>query len=116
VISDFWLDQSLAWAAASLDPAATASIHEAWREAGRAIVRPKLLAVLSAPDEWLGERELERERSGGQPPWNVESLARLQRAIRDQARLPGQGPVLWLPADDWDRSLAEVLAAVEAMA
>ncbi|MEX2121229.1 MAG: 2-amino-4-hydroxy-6-hydroxymethyldihydropteridine diphosphokinase [Pirellulales bacterium] len=116
VISDFWLDQSLAWAAASLDPAATASIHEAWREAATAIVRPKLLAVLSAPDEWLGEQGLERERSGGQPLWNVESLVRLQSAIRDQARLPGQGPVVWLPADNWDRSLAEVLAAVEAMA
>ena len=103
VASDFWFDQSLAYAAVELDAAGHAAVSKAWRDALSEIVPPKLLVVLkrgpaSSP---AAEKSGERQRLG-------EELDRL-------AGRTGIGPVLWLPADDWETTVREAAAALAAM-
>jgi 2-amino-4-hydroxy-6-hydroxymethyldihydropteridine diphosphokinase len=96
LISDFWLDQSLAWAA-RLDSAGQEAVRSAWQQAQSETVRPKLLIVLAAP-----------------PASSLETL-RLANELDALSRRPNVGPVLRLRADDREAGLREAEAALRAM-
>ena len=96
LISDFWLDQSLAWAA-RLDTAGQEAVLSAWQQAQSETVQPKLLIVLAAP-----------------PASSLETL-RLANELDALSRRPNVGPVLRLRADDREAGLREAEAALRAM-
>ena len=96
--SDFWFDQSLAYSAVDLDPAGQAAVSQAWRDALGEIVPPKLLVVLEPAEKSAAGQ---RQRLG-------DELDRL-------ARRTGIGPMLWLPAEDWETTVRETAAALAAM-
>lgn len=103
-VSDFWFDQSLAWSAAYLDSAGQAAVLERWNRASSTIVSPKLLIVLKAGEEAIC--------SG---PEGADERQKLSDALERLARRPGVGPVLWLPADDWETTVREAAAALVSM-
>jgi len=113
-VSDFWLDQSLAYARVWLTPAQYEVFHQRWQQLRRKVVRPKLTVVVDAPTSQL----LERIRRRGRPAeagLDAESVERIRRAVLDTLRQPGLGPVLCVAEEGHDRLCAEVLTAVEAM-
>jgi hypothetical protein len=94
-ISDFWLDQSLAYLkplAEAADSAGAEGPLEGLRAQIVPVVRPKLLVVLGSAADRLG------------------------LALAELARRPGRGPALLLKDPDLDRAAEEVLAAIDAMA
>ena len=91
-ISDFWLDQSLAYAEASPDAADAASVADSLAERAPAVVPPKLLVVLGGAADPLG------------------------RALASLARRTGVGPALFWKDPDLDRAADEIHAAIDAMA
>jgi 2-amino-4-hydroxy-6-hydroxymethyldihydropteridine diphosphokinase len=103
-VSDFWFDQSLAWSAAYLDSAEQAAVLEQWNYASSTVVPPKLLIVLKSGEEAI--------RSG---PEGADERQRLNDSLDRLARRPGIGPVLWLPADDWETAVREAAAALVSM-
>ena len=103
-VSDFWFDQSLAWSAAYLDSAGQAAVLEQWNRASSTIVPPKLLIVLNS-----GEEAIRSELEG------ADERQRLSDALDRLARRTGIGPVLWLPADDWETTVREAAAALVSM-
>lgn len=94
-VSDFWFDQSMAWSTAYLEPTEQAAVRNAWGASRDEVMSPKLLIVLQA------------EASSTWRPFG-EELDRL-------ARRPGAGPVLWLPAAEWETTIRETAAALAAM-
>ena len=113
-VGDFWFDQSLAFARVWLSSDRYEAFRAQWERRRRGVVRPKLIVLLDAPVELLLQRVLRRGRPC-ERRLNERRLEGIRRAILDRASQPGQGPVLQLPADDPDRVLEEVQAAVEAM-
>jgi len=113
-VSDFWFDQSLAFAGVWLPPQQQDAFRRRWEQTRLSVVRPKLTVLLDAPTDQL----LERIRRRGCPaegrlsaPW----LDRIRDAIFNLAAGPDQGPLLRLINHDPEQTLAEVLAAVESM-
>lgn len=98
VISDFYLDQSLADARAALDPPALRLFESHWGVAGQDVVQPKLLVVL---DEARYATEVPDSSDV------ADNLARL-------AARPGQ-VVVYVGRDDPNRQFDEALAAIAAM-
>ena len=111
-ISDFWFDQSLAWAAANLDPADRAVVQEAWQRAQDAIVRPKLLVVLKPGAADGSETQAE---AAGMAQGRRAERQRLSEELDRLARRPDVGPVLWLLAADWQTTVREAAAALASM-
>jgi 2-amino-4-hydroxy-6-hydroxymethyldihydropteridine diphosphokinase len=114
VVSDFWFDQSLAFAGVWLAPLQREAFGREVETARGRVVRPKLIVLLDAPPEELHRRVQGRGRPGEQR-LTVQQLGRIREAIRARAALPDQGPILRLTNDDFDLVLTEVLAAVDAM-
>ena len=113
-VSDFWFDQSLAFAGVWLPPADLPAFRTRWEQHRREVVRPKLIVLLDVP----GEKLLQRVSRRGRPcerRLSQRKLEEIGRAILDHATRRDQGPVLRLTPDDSDRALEEVRAAVEAM-
>lgn len=113
-VSDFWFDQSLAFARVWLSPGQLEAFRDRFKQLRPRVVRPKLIVLLYAPPKELLRRVLRRGRKC-ERGLSEQQLERIQRAILDQASQPDQGPVLQLAADDSQRVLEEVLAAVQAM-
>ncbi len=63
-VSDFWFDQSPAFARVWLSEPQWPSFIEHWRQARERVVQPKLLVVLDAPAEVLLDRIRRRGRCG----------------------------------------------------
>ena len=114
-VSDFWFDQSLAFARVWLPPEKAEDFQRRWEQLRPGVVRPKLLVLLDAPAEQLLQRMVRRGRRGEQG-LSREQLERIRRSVLAQATRLDQGPLLQLTSDDFDEVLAEVLAAVKAMA
>jgi 2-amino-4-hydroxy-6-hydroxymethyldihydropteridine diphosphokinase len=108
-ISDFWLAQSRACAAAMSDPQEARDLEAAVDAACKHAVRPKLL-ILLAPSE----RDLRAQRSVINEP-NARWSARERGALVELARQPGVGPLLHLTNDDPVANLDEAAAAIVAM-
>jgi 2-amino-4-hydroxy-6-hydroxymethyldihydropteridine diphosphokinase len=113
-VSDFWFDQSAAFARVWLTEKQWPLFLQQWQEAREKIVRPKLLVLLDAPAEVLINRIQRRGRRGEQY-LNLEQIDRIRRSILDQASRPGLGPVLKTNSADLESMLSEVLAAIQAM-
>jgi 2-amino-4-hydroxy-6-hydroxymethyldihydropteridine diphosphokinase len=113
-VSDFWLEQSVAAADVLLTGRRREALRRRWEEARSEIVCPKLIVVLDPPSDRL-DRGLRRGGDIAENRLGDGSLDRIRRAVLDMANAPGRGPVLRLTADDRQRVLGEVLAAVEAM-
>jgi len=113
-VSDFWFDQSAAFAEVWLPPDRLEAFLERWREARARVARPKLIVLLQAPADELLRRVRHRGRRC-ERTLTAQQLERIARAIADRTARPDQGPVMKLPADDPDRMLDEVHAAMQAM-
>ena len=112
-LSDFWFDQSLAFASVWLDDKLFGEFRVAWEAARRTVTPPKLLAVLDIPGEQLHEQVRRRGRPY-EAGLDADRLEQLRQAVAELARKPGLGPVLWLPNDP-QAAHEELRAAVEAM-
>jgi 2-amino-4-hydroxy-6-hydroxymethyldihydropteridine diphosphokinase len=113
-VSDFWFDQSAAFARVWLSRGQLPEFMERWRQVRETVVQPKLLVVLDAPAEVCLERIRRRGRRG-EEHLRIERLERIRQSILDEASRPGVGPVLWAGGTDMDCAVREVLAAIEAM-
>ncbi|MGA2062688.1 MAG: deoxynucleoside kinase, partial [Thermoguttaceae bacterium] len=113
-ISDFWFDQSCAFARAWLSESQWPLFFERWRGAREKVVPPKLIVFLDSPAEALMDRIRRRGRKGEQN-LNLEQLDRIRQSILDQASQPGLGPVLVTNGADIKSALDEALAAIQAM-
>jgi 2-amino-4-hydroxy-6-hydroxymethyldihydropteridine diphosphokinase len=123
-ISDFWFDQTLAfarWAEAeggsAFDSATDtfAALAEEWRRAALHVARPKFLVWLDAPNDVLLRRIAERGRDY-ERRLSSRDLDALRAGLVERLRLEDVGPVLRLDATRLDRAAIEVRAAAEAMA
>jgi len=113
-VSDFWFDQSLAFARVWLEPPQFARFQARWEEARKEVVPPKLLVLLDVRGEELLRRVQERGRPYERGLSRAQ-LDRIRRAVLERATRPGQGPLLRLTAPTPDEALAEVQAALAAM-
>ena len=114
-VSDFWFDQSAAFARAWLSEPQRALFSERWRLARDKIVAPKLIVLLDAPVDVLMERIRRRGRRG-EKDLSAEQVGRIRQAIIDEASQMGLGPVLRTSGVDSDAAFSEVSAAMQAMA
>lgn len=124
-VSDFWFDQSLAfaeWAAREGNSGEACAgstfldvVDGAWSNAASKIAQPKIVVWLDAPDDLLLERIRLRGREYEQR-LSAEDLDALRRALLGRLRRHGVGPVLRLDAARLDLAAVEVRAAAEAMA
>jgi 2-amino-4-hydroxy-6-hydroxymethyldihydropteridine diphosphokinase len=114
VVSDFWFDQSAAFARVWLAPERYAEFEQRFEEFRCDVLQPKLLVLLNAPAEELSARIRSRGRRG-EELLTVEHLERIRQLLFDQASRPDVGPILKLDSRNPEESLAEVSAAIEAM-
>jgi len=113
-VSDFWFDQSLAFARVWLPADEYEAYRQHWAKARAKVVRPKLIVLLDAPAKRLHERVRRRGRRC-ERNLTEEQLQRIRRAVVAEAAGPDHGPVLKLSERDPRRTLQEVTAALEAM-
>ena len=109
-VSDFWFDQSAAFARAWLPEERIDDYMERFERLRPTVPRPRLIVLLDAPAEELLDRVRDRGRSC-ERRLTVEQLERIRRAVAEQAGRPGLGPVLRFRSDDQEAIFAEVLAA-----
>jgi 2-amino-4-hydroxy-6-hydroxymethyldihydropteridine diphosphokinase len=114
VVSDFWFEQSRAFARVWLAPERFEEFDRRLAAARTKVVSPKLVVLLDLPGETLLWRVRRRGRAF-EEGLTAERLERIRLAIRAEAAAPGRGPVLRLETDDADAVTAEVLSAVDAM-
>ena len=114
VVSDFWFDQSAAFAEAWLPAALLPAFQQRHRELRTKVAAPRLTVLLDGPaDQLLARvssrgRTCERRLTRGQ-------LERIRQAVVRRTVGPDAGPVLPSSAADRDAAFAEVLAAVSGM-
>jgi deoxyguanosine kinase len=125
-ISDFWFDQSAAFAQAWLTDENFASYMKQYEKLRLEVARPRLIVLLDAPADELLRRVRARGRSC-ERQLTAEQLGRIQRAVCERTALPEVGPVLRISADeilryaqndrdqDFAVLLAEALAAMQGM-
>ena len=114
VVSDFWFDQSMAYAEAWLPGGQFEAFRLQWEHDRARVVRPRLIVWLDAPAEELFRRVGERGRRN-ERPLRIDRLEQIRQAIRGQVSRPRQGPVLWANDTSPSAALREVQAAVDAM-
>ena len=112
-VSDFWLAQSLAFAAVWLNGERMPAYLARWVEVRSLVVKPRLTVLLRAPLEVLLARIHARGRPG-EERLTIEQLRRIEQSLENQAALT-EGPVLRLNALDHEANIVELLAAVQAM-
>jgi 2-amino-4-hydroxy-6-hydroxymethyldihydropteridine diphosphokinase len=114
VASDFWFDQSLAFAQVWLPPSEQTAFRDRFEAVRQRVVRPRLIVLLEAPAEVLRARIAARAR----PYEQSIPCARLEAIAAGLSAATGwsdQGPVLRLTAAEPEALLAEVVAAIAAM-
>ena len=113
-VSDFWFDQSAAFARAWLPEEQLPAFIEHYEKLRPEVIRPRLIVLLDASaDDLLARvrrrgRACERYLTEGQ-------LERIRQAMREQAGGPEVGPVLQVNDNDAEAVFTEVLAAVRAV-
>lgn len=113
-VSDFWFDQSWAFAEMWLPPGQRDDFRRRWLDARGHVVQPRLLVIVDAPPDVLQERIRQRRRPG-ENELSLEKLSEIRSAVLRLARQPGHGPVLEVDGREFDPALTEILAAVSAM-
>ncbi len=120
VISDFWFDQSVAFAKVWLDKDSYQKFRSRWEEVRHNVVQPKLTVVLSEPaavrkpGDWLHERVKRRGRAY-EANLSADVLGKIGRAVARQADKPDLGPRLKISAVNPQAVIDEVLGAIESM-
>ncbi len=107
-ISDFWFDQTIAFARTWRSPEVVSQIEQRWRELRPSVLAPKLLAVRKPA---ILRQTDAKDPSAGKH----EQHAELHVAIRRQVAFSFEGPVLELDAGDPDWESRELQAAMLAM-
>jgi 2-amino-4-hydroxy-6-hydroxymethyldihydropteridine diphosphokinase len=115
-VSDFWFEQSAAFARAWLSDAQLPTFFEQYELLRKNVVRPKLIVLLDLPAEKLFDRMRQRGRACEQR-LTLRQLDRIRDAVRVQTEQPDVGPVLRVDAEqmDTEAAFAAVLAAVRGM-
>jgi deoxyadenosine/deoxycytidine kinase len=114
VVSDFWFDQSAAFAEAWLPPPLLPEFQRRYDELRPTVAAPRLTVLLDRPAEELFGRVSSRGRNC-ERRLTVDQLERIRQAVGRRAVGPDAGPLLRVAAADRDAAFAEVLAAVEGM-
>jgi 2-amino-4-hydroxy-6-hydroxymethyldihydropteridine diphosphokinase len=113
-VSDFWFEQSAAFARAWLPPGRLAAFLEEFERLRQTAPQPRLIVFLDAPAAELlarvGRRGRDCERR-----LTAEQLQRIRQSVIEQARLPERGPVLRPDGDHPDAVFADALATVQGM-
>jgi deoxyadenosine/deoxycytidine kinase len=114
-ISDFWFDQSAAFARAWLPENKLSEYLDRYEESRRKVVRPRLVVLLDLPVEELLLR-VDRRGRGCERRLTAEQMGRIQQALWEQAAEVNVGPVLRAAnGDESELAFTEVLAAVRGM-
>lgn len=111
-VSDFYLDQCLAYARFELDQDQQAAFTKAWQEAEKRVVLPKLLIVLDVPPPGQS-RPLDQQFASADsdsPP-----TERLRQELLRLASRKGLGPVLFTGGTDQRTQYEEISAAITSM-
>ena len=114
IASDFWFDQSAAFARVWLNGKERDAFLEKWQAAREKVVRPRLIVFLDPPLERLVQHVTDR----GRPFEQAIDPARLEQihdSIAVELRKPDVGPLLRLTGDDPQNDLRELTAALDAM-
>jgi 2-amino-4-hydroxy-6-hydroxymethyldihydropteridine diphosphokinase len=113
-VSDFWFDQSAAFARAWLTEEQSSSFTEHYQTRRRTVMSPRLLVVLDLPGEELLTRIARRGRACEQR-LTLAQVERIRSEVSRQAHQPDVGPVLFLDNHDEKAVFVEVLAALQGM-
>jgi 2-amino-4-hydroxy-6-hydroxymethyldihydropteridine diphosphokinase len=105
-VSDFYLDQGLAYAETALSTAEFAAFRREFEQQAAQVVLPKLLVVLDTRPSVAGR---------GSPAAAVSDQETLRGRLLALATRPGLGPVLYAGRDEPDAHFDEISAAIEAM-
>ncbi len=114
-VSDFWFDQSAAFARVWLAPEQYARFEARFEAARRKVVRPRLVVLLESTGRQLHERVLRRGRAC-ERGLTAAALERIAQAVDRQTRRPDVGPVLRVESENLEAAVEEVSAALDAMA
>ena len=114
VVSDFWLDQSLAYSRLWLTEADQLKFDGRWRDARAEVVTPRIVVLLDADSQVPLERIMRRGRPY-ETQLTLSWLERLREELMWQTRQPDVGPVLRLPGKTDQDAWVEVSAAIEAV-
>ncbi len=113
-VSDFWFDQSLAFARVWLPPESRGEFSAQFEAARQTVARPRLVVLLQSTGQELYERVVRRGRAC-ERGLTAEVLEQIAMAIDRQTRLPDVGPVLRIGGGGLAAVVDEVSAAVDAM-
>ncbi len=113
-VSDFWFDQSDAFAEIWLNEAEYEIFHCKWLEKRERVVVPKLVVFLRMVPEALEGSVLRRNRPY-EADLTADRLARIQEALLARLERPDQGPRLVLEVGGEQEILREVQAALDGM-
>lgn len=113
-ISDFWFEQTWAYAHSWLSTSDQPEYDKWHDEARRRTVPAKLLVVLDL-DPAISATRIPQTRAGESHRPNLSRLEAIGQRIRELAAAPGGQPVLTLSAAELDRAVEETVAAVETM-
>lgn len=114
IVSDFWFDQSWAYASATLNEPQRTAFERLWQEARETVVPPKLLVVLDRSPQGRAVSEVLSSHNSNSAIDEKRS-ADVRDALLKLAERPGQGPVLRLTGLDTRQAADEVVAAIRAM-
>jgi len=113
-VSDFWIGQSLAYAAAAGLKINADQLDGCWQQLNQQAARPKLLVWLdTAPEPTAAERM--RQDADESPPHRVPKTVPDRAIWRNIIQQYYRGPLLHLDASRPDWALAEMTAAIQAM-
>jgi len=113
-VSDFWFDQTLAFARVWLDSRLCEQFERLFQTALQSVVRPKLLVVLDVPADEL-HRRVEARGRRYESHLTSDQLERIRMEVLAEAAKPGVGPVLRLADMTIEAAAEETLAAMDAM-
>jgi len=99
-VSDFWFDQSLAYAKAVFSESDYRVVQQHWQELCEQVTKPKLLVMLEKRQNEIDQSQFSHK---------------LQHALNACAKKQGQCPLLRLDASDPDWAFQEITAATVAM-
>jgi 2-amino-4-hydroxy-6-hydroxymethyldihydropteridine diphosphokinase len=114
-LSDFWFDQSLAFARVWLDPDQFEAFRRHWEAARRSVAQPRLTVFVDAPTPELLGRIRQRNHPG-EDRLTAETLDRIRSSLQTELSQPDRGPVLRLAGGDLVLAVEQLRAAIQAMA
>jgi thymidylate kinase len=111
VVSDFWLEQSVAYARLGIPAKWWGEFLEFWRQATARVVVPRLIVLVDSP---TGDVAAAVQPACLESDCSRREFEQIRQAIREQVSQPGQGPVLRLTNRRPEQALVEIVAAIEA--